>query len=333
MKKEIIILIKVLISAILIWFLVHTSKLSFMLLLDLLYSPTLLLFTISIYFVIVVISSWRWYKLNDAQNITLSYSQTILPTYLGIAFNNLLPGGVGGDFFRFYILNKYTNAKKSAVMLSILFDRITGLLGIFITVGIMAIFCLHTYSNQKFTLYFLFICFAICILFLLVYSFSKLLPQTIGFSNWLRKKFDEKRWLNPVLSLLDAIRIYRNSKIIIGECLIASIVIQLLIAATCMLIAKMMHFPPISFTSYIMAIAITQIVNLIPIAPGGFGIGEIAFANVLTLLNPGIGGTYATIFLAYRIIGIVTYLPGLSIFALDHDILKQKSILSDPSAG
>ena len=60
----------------------------------------------------------------------------------------------------------------------------------------------------------------------------------------------------------------------------------------CQHVAFSFHFIPWNDV----VIGVTQIVNLIPIAPGGFGVGEAAFAKVLTLMNPGVLGFYATIF-------------------------------------
>lgn len=325
MKGFVITTIKIIVSVGLLWFLTHTSKLDFSLLPEMLRSPFWLICTLSLYFVIIAISSWRWHQLNEAQGIQLAYKHTILPTYLGVAFNNLLPGGVGGDFFRFYFLRKKVAAKKSAVMLSVFCDRITGLLGIFIIVCLMASAQFSLFSEQKYILDFILCCIALCGLLILAYLASLLLPRKMGVSEWLSIRFAGKEWLSPILSLLEAIRLYRNNKQTIAECLIASVIIQILIALTCMLIAKMMHFPTLSFFDYVIAIGITQIVNLIPIAPGGFGVGEIAFAKILMLLNPGTSASYATVFLAYRILGILTYLPGIGVFLFDKQLLNNKT--------
>jgi uncharacterized protein (TIRG00374 family) len=328
MRRAIITLTKIALSVLVLWFLAHTAKLNFSLLPQLLDSPQLLVGIISLYLVVILLSAWRWYQLNTAQGIQLPFSRTIVPTYLGVAFNNLLPGGVGGDFFRCYFLFKKMPNKRSAMMLSILFDRLTGLLGIFIAVCFIAISHINFFNPQKSTYYFLLFCALLCIGTLTLFFASSLLPQRIGLSTWLSRRFAGKKWLQSVLSFLDAIRIYRNSKLVIVKSLAASIVIQVIIANTCILIAKAMHFPSLDLFDYIIAIAVTQIVNLIPITPGGFGIGEAAFANILTLLNPGISATYATIFLAYRIIGILTYLPGVGIFLFDRHLLKQENSLA-----
>ncbi len=328
--RKIIIPVKILISVLLLWFLTHTSKLDFSLLPQLLYSPGLLACTMMLYFAVVIVSAWRWYQLNTAQAIQLNFRHTLIPTYLGIAFNNLLPGGIGGDFFRCYFLFKKTD-KRSAVMLSILFDRITGLMGIFIAVCLCAAMHLKLFTQQNSPLYFIFICLILCLSLLIVFFGSILLPQQLGLSTWLCSRFAGKKWLTMGVSLINSMRVYRNSKLAIFKCLIASVIIQLMIVMTCSLIAKIMHFPPISFTDYMIAAAVTQLVNLIPIAPGGFGIGEAAFANIIVLLNPGVNATYATIFLAYRVIGILTYLPGLAVFIFDSQLLKKKNELNENS--
>jgi uncharacterized protein (TIRG00374 family) len=322
MKRIFIVSLKIAISILILWFLTRTSKLDFGLLINLVYSPYLLLAAIAMYLSGVLISAWRWYLLNKAQKIPLSLSHTLLPTYLGIAFNNILPGSVGGDFFRCYFLFKKIPDKRSAGMLAILFDRLTGLMGIFIAVCVAVILNFNLFESQASTFYFSAFCILLCLAAVIIYFASSLLPQQIGISAWLHRRFGEKKWITSVLSLLEAIRIYRNSKFTIVKCLFASFTVQVFIALICLLIARMMHFPEISFFNYILAIAVTQIVNLIPVTPGGFGIGEAAFANVLTLLNPGISASYATIFLAYRILGILVYIPGIAVFIFDTQLLK-----------
>lgn len=324
MKRKLVLLAKILVSVLLLWFLTHTSKLDFGLLTHLLYSPGLLSLTIILYFIVIGISSWRWYKLNCVQGIQLTYKRTILPTYLGVAFNNLLPGGVGGDFFRYYFVNKNIPTKRSVVMMSILFDRMTGLIGIFIAVVLCSLFNFNYFHENNITLYFLVLSLVLSSGVVFLFILEKYLPQKTWLRDWLAQ-FHAKKWCKPLVSLLEALHVYRNSTKTLIECLAASVLIQILIAGTCMLIANIMHFPALSFADYMMAIAFTQIANLIPIAPGGFGVGEIAFANVLILLNPSQPATYATIFLAYRLIGLLLYLPGVVI------VIPKRSLLRDPS--
>jgi uncharacterized membrane protein YbhN (UPF0104 family) len=128
--------------------------------------------------------------------------------------------------------------------------------------------------------------------------------------SWLRS-LQKRSWLKPLSPFFDALHIYRNDKKIILECTLLSVLIQAMIVAILMMLAKIMNFPVIPFSDYAMAAAVTQLVNLIPASPGGIGIGEIAFANILVLLNPGVNAAFATLFLAYRVVGWITYLPAV----------------------
>lgn len=315
MKRQIISVIKVSISILLIWFLIHTSKLDFNILPQLLTQPLTLAFTIVVGFTTLLFSARRWYLLNKTQGVSIPFKRTILPAYLGIAFNNLLPGGVGGDFYRCFYLFKRIPDNKSMIMLSILFDRITGLMGIFIAISLASLFYLDTVQHQL-PLSFIMIPAGICVTALLIFFLSLVLPRQLGLSTYLQKLFPGKKWLQPMLTLLDALRLYRTAKWVILKCLIFSLFVQLIIASTCYLIASMLNFPPISFFAIILAIGVAQIVNLIPIAPGGIGVGEVAFANILVLMNPYVSASYATIFLVYRIINILPYLPGVIVFSM-----------------
>lgn len=315
MKRPVITLIKIFISILLIWFLIHTSKLDIGILPQLFNKPFILACTILIGFSTLLFSSRRWYLLNKTQGIPISFKRTLLPAYLGIAFNNLLPGGVGGDFYRCFYLFKRIPDNKSMIMLSILFDRITGLMGIFIAISFISFFYLETLHQQQIPLSLILIPVSICISALFVFFLSLILPPQPGLGPYLQKSFPQRKWLQPLLSLLDALRMYRSAKWIILKCLIYSLFVQLIIAITCMLIAHMLNFPAISFFAIILAIGLAQIANLIPIAPGGIGVGEVAFANILLLMNPDAAASYATIFLVYRIINILPYLPGVIIFS------------------
>lgn len=203
-------------------------------------------------------------------------------------------------------------------MLSILFDRIMGLMGIFIAVCFFSLVYMNI-TGQSFSIYFITLSIGICLATLLLMVISTLLPKEIGLSLWLSNRYPDIKWIKQALLLLQGIRQYRNAKPTLIKCLFISFIIQVIIALTCLMIAKMLHFPPISIFAMILAVGVTQIANLIPITPGGFGVGEAAFSKVLTLLNPELSASYATIFLAYRFITILPYLPSIFVFMWKKD--------------
>ncbi len=313
-KKWILLVFKFVVATFILTILVNNSQLEMGLFYKIIKQPYSLLAIFALFYILILFSTWRWFKLYTAQSITLTFKETILPTYFGVAFNNVLPGSVGGDFVRLFYLFKKFHTKKSAVALSIFFDRVIGLMGIFVTISAIALWRMNAFQHAPSLFYVLTLCIIFCVMGLGIFLLSLLLPQRLGFSTWLSNKFPNKKWVGPLVSFCDAVHVYRHAKTTIIQCLLISVGIQVLMAFTIVLISQMMGFAPISFVDFIIAIGAAQIANLVPLTPGGLGIGEVAFANVLLLLNPGSSAAYATIFLAFRFLGILSYLPGVILY-------------------
>lgn len=310
-RQSILFGIKIVVTLLILWFLAHQSQLKLELFTSVFVKPWHALAIIGLFYLSVLANSWRWYRLNSVQEINLSFYHSILPTYVGIAFNNILPGSVGGDFIRcFYVMKKFPG-KKSGAILSIMLDRVCGLMGIIVIACIVALFSLDTFRHNHNLYYLYIVCASICVTGLVIFFLSMLLPEKIGLSHWLKERISHWRWFQPVISILEAVRVYRKSKLIMLECLIVSVVNQLILLAVILLINSMMGLPDISPFDYMIALAIGQIANLIPLTPGGVGIGEAAFANIVLMLNPGVTGAYATVFFAFRLLITVAYLPGI----------------------
>ncbi len=101
-RQAIFFYIKIIVTLTILWVLTHNAQLKFELFSHILNQPILMLAAIGLLYLTVLANTWRWYRLNSTQGITLSFTQSIAPTYVGIAFNNILPGSVGGDFVRCY---------------------------------------------------------------------------------------------------------------------------------------------------------------------------------------------------------------------------------------
>jgi uncharacterized membrane protein YbhN (UPF0104 family) len=87
--------------------------------------------------------------------------------------------------------------------------------------------------------------------------------------------------------------------------------VEYLLVIGLLIIAAMMGLPALDFSQVVLALGMTLLVSVIPVTPGGIGVGEMAFANILLLFNPGSMIAYATIFLAYRLLNMIAFLPAL----------------------
>jgi glycosyltransferase 2 family protein len=322
MKKSFKNLLKSVLALILLALLVHSSLLNFGLLVSLFNNPSEVLLVFVLMGLVLLLSSWRWYRLNSTQNFNISYRDTVFSTYIGLTFNNVLPGGVSGDIVRVNYLFKRVPHKKIAGALSILTDRVIGLLGVIFTTCIIGVAYHHLFTHSLFLSWFLSVSSYVGLAFICLFLLFVLTPDTLGITERLQKVFTNKKFIELMLVL----KIFKKSPRVLLECTVVSIFIQVLIVYTIVVISQILQFTPVSSLHYAIASMVTQFVNLIPIAPGGIGVGEVAFAKTITMLNPTIPAAYATIFLAYRILNIIFCSLGIVVY-LKNGILKRETFV------
>ena len=81
-----------------------------------------------------ILSAVRSLYYLNAIGIQLTHSQNIALYYLGMFYNIFLPGAVGGDGYKVYMLKKYFSKKTLQLIQVLLLDRLNGFLGLlFIT--------------------------------------------------------------------------------------------------------------------------------------------------------------------------------------------------------
>lgn len=85
------------------------------------------------------ITSRRWHRLLEALDIHLTMARTFVLNMVGAFYNTFMPGSTGGDVIRAYYASKHTPHRVRAV-LSVIVDRIIGLLALIILGGVMATF-------------------------------------------------------------------------------------------------------------------------------------------------------------------------------------------------
>ena len=95
----------------------------------------LLFFTLS-----KLISAFRLNSFLKKIGIDISNKFNIKLYLLGMFYNLFLPGGIGGDGYKIYLLNKRFNVKAKQIFWAILLDRVTGLLALFCLAAGLAMF-------------------------------------------------------------------------------------------------------------------------------------------------------------------------------------------------
>lgn len=79
------------------------------------------------FFASVILSSWRLLQFFRSIDLELDPRFNFRLYLLGLFYNFLLPGGIGGDGYKIYLLNKTYKLPAKKVFWAIMFDRLSGL--------------------------------------------------------------------------------------------------------------------------------------------------------------------------------------------------------------
>ncbi len=83
------------------------------------------------------ITAWRWRQLMLVQNMDLPYRKCLTLTFVGQFYSTFLPGTTSGDIVKIIYTGRITGQKtKSAV--TVILDRVIGLIGLMIVAGVAA---------------------------------------------------------------------------------------------------------------------------------------------------------------------------------------------------
>lgn len=141
LKTIFINILKITIAASLIYWLVTSGKLDFKLLAALKDHPVAVGMAILLSLVNFILCSFRWETILRARaQVKIPISGLLKITWIGNFFSSVLPGSVSGDLVKMLYVKKYDGSfSKSFVFASILIDRVMGLTGLILLVGMSSL--------------------------------------------------------------------------------------------------------------------------------------------------------------------------------------------------
>jgi uncharacterized protein (TIRG00374 family) len=89
------------------------------------------------YGVVELIAAVRWRLLLNVQGIVLSWTRLNALLLIGVFFNYFVPGGTGGDVVKIYYLLKETPGHRGPALLSVLVDRLAGVISLCLLAGVL----------------------------------------------------------------------------------------------------------------------------------------------------------------------------------------------------
>jgi uncharacterized protein (TIRG00374 family) len=247
---------------------------------------------------------YRWMLLLKVQGIKPQGWELIRLTMIGGFFNMVLPGAVSGDLIKMIFVAKQTTQEKRAeAILTVILDRILGLLGLFIIAAIMVLFYLpflldlkHAYRPIQVAA--LTVCLvSICgISGLVIIWFRQTLKRYLGIDQivkFLKRKLPKSivsifiRLMNaPVLiRLMNAFDLYRRNLDVIAIGIVLSILIHLCLAVILFLVGVSIGENGLRVSDYFLSTQVGSAIAIIPLTPGGIGLRDATIAAFLSALH------------------------------------------------
>jgi uncharacterized protein (TIRG00374 family) len=90
-------------------------------------NPSYFILAFGVFTVTQILIGLRWWLLLRAQIIYVAFWAVVRLHFLGLFYNNFMPGSVGGDFLKAWYVTKHTERKLQGA-LSVFVDRLIGLL-------------------------------------------------------------------------------------------------------------------------------------------------------------------------------------------------------------
>ncbi len=251
--------------------------------------------------VIVVLTGWRWQRLLRATDVPLPLGEAVRLTFIGGFFNLVVPGSTGGDVVKAYYAARRTGAATRSV-LSVFVDRAVGLFTL-VLVAAVALFAEdhEGYEAARITVLALLAGGVVAIVFV----FSERVRRLFGLSALIRKL--------PFQRVIDeigaSVRLYRGHPGALLHAFLISVVNQGTFALIAWALADALSIEGVSLMACLALVPLVNLVAAVPLIPGGWGVGELAFAYFFGQI--GVPATEAVgLSVIYRLSFLVVNLPG-----------------------
>lgn len=312
-KKLLINITKFLLAGGLIIWLLKSGKLDLSLLQDLSLFPYAVAIASFLQIINYLLTSWRWRLIISSRSTqTMSLKEILKINWIGQFFSSVLPGSVSGDLIKlFYIQSIDQNLSKKFVFASILIDRIMGLAGLILLVGISSLlFSTHILNSAPnmeglLKVNYLLSCFVIIALFLFFFchSFAEKLLLVA------RERTPFKALMDKLLTLFkDLVSI----KIRMVKAVITSIFIQLIAVLIFWNLISPFVSQKMDFLQALAFIPIGLMTLALPIAPSGLGVGHAIFQKLFEFSGIDNGASlfnlYFVVTLVLNLLGAIPYL-------------------------
>ena len=317
MKTIVVNVLKMSIVGLLLWWMVASGKLSWEPLAVFLRRPDAIFASVMIWVVgPLFLGTLRWWLLIQGAGLQCRYFYAMKLQTIGYFFNTAMPGAVGGDIVKaIYIVKSQGGAEaKTPAMVTVVLDRIVGLIGLFLMSVVTASFSYQQLSQNPVIVQLmtgLGIVVVLSIVFLtMVFIPYKNRPDPIA--KILAYRMPGFTILSRIYA---ALRTYRERPWIILGTIALSVVLQVVFLWYLGFIGRILYgdeaFDP-SLLAPIFPFGI--LATAIPLAPGGMGVGHAVFERLFALVGlPGGANVFNAYALSQLVLNLLGFIPYLAL--------------------
>jgi hypothetical protein len=262
---------------------------------------------------VLLITAVRWWYLLRVQDIRISLWEGIRLTFLGLFFNAVIPGTVGGDLVKAYYVARHT-PKKAAVLVTGFVDRVLGLAELTLMAAVM-ISAVLLVGAQDFASLRLAATITAGVLAGLVVAATFLLSERVRRALHLQKLYRRLPIAHHIEAAGSAANVFGNRLSALLAGIGITFVAHVLFISAIALIGSAVGVPA-PWYAYFLYIPVIYIIGSVPVTPGGVGIIEnfylLFFAGYFTASDGAAadGKIFALALLA-RFIPLIWGLPGV----------------------
>lgn len=231
------------------------------------------------YFISASFAAFRWWWLLRVNQLSVTPFEAWRFTWIGVFFNNFIPGQTGGDVIKaVYIIKHCKGGNRVAAAVSVLVDRILGLGSLALLAAVVVLFALDRFAELALVIWAVLGAVAL----LGVVAFSRRIRKLIGLDALLKALP-----LSGLLKKIDqAVYFYRGHTLGIGAWVVVGTLSHVLSVLSVALIGQAMSLG-MPMLEYFVLVPIVNIISAVPLGPNGWGVGELAFGHFFATYGAG----------------------------------------------
>ena len=280
-RKTILLVLRIVISISLIFYLIKTQIKDFSNIVEILKSSdkVLLLLSLSTHALGTYITAVRWKVLLNTQDVKLSTATLSVTVLIGTFFNNFLPTSIGGDVFRSYDASKKADIPMGKSVSVIIVERFSGVVSA-ATYAVIALFLGFTAIGHRSVVIPVVIFFVITIIlgFLIINPSVFKLGKISNKFKFIRRMREK---LSNVYNTLMSFKKYKGALIVV---LVFSFFLQFTVILNWFLAARAVGIN-LSLTAFIFIVPVVATIAMIPISIGGIGLRENSLVFILVAMG------------------------------------------------